>query len=135
MSSGLRRYPTKCYSEFPQSYSLVTLLRNDRAGTDSGLWHRCVGQFHRVSAHIHRTADCSDSVWRTVRNISCCSVICLLPEAFAVDQTSKQTPCNPCLHIPTQSFFIPFHLNKHIAYLNVYTLYIIPSGLQCKEAP
>lgn len=65
-------------------------LRNDSHGADSGVRHWCVGQFRGVSAHVHRSVNCGYSVWRAFGNISCCSFICLLPETFAVDKTSKQ---------------------------------------------
>lgn len=52
--------------------------------------HGRVGQFRRVSAHIHGTVDGGHSVWRAVGDTSCGSVVRLLPEAFAVDETSKQ---------------------------------------------
>lgn len=52
--------------------------------------HWCIGQFRRVSSHIHRTVDSGYSVWGTFGNFSCCSSVFLLPETFAADETSKQ---------------------------------------------
>lgn len=52
--------------------------------------HRRGGQFHRVSSHLHRAADCGDSVRWAFWNTGCGSSLRLLSQTFAVDETSKQ---------------------------------------------
>ena len=100
-------------------------MGNGRAGPDSGMQHRCAGQFRRVSAYIHWTADCGYSVWRSFRDISSCSTICLLPETLAVDETSERTTLNIS--------FITFHRQRHyVPFLVEY--FCMPTGLQCKAS-
>lgn len=75
------------------------------------MWHRRVGQFHRVSSHLHGAADCGDSVRRAFWNTGCGFSLRLLSQTFAVDETSKQVTQGFDLNtfsrrIPAQGAFI-----------------------------
>lgn len=63
--------------------------RNVSGGGGGGLRHGCFGQFHRVSACLHRVADRGCCVWRTVGDISRLSPLPVLHEAIVADETSE----------------------------------------------
>lgn len=95
----------------PYYFYSLKQSKDGREGNDGGMRHRRFGQFPRVAASVHRTADSDYSVRRAVGNISCCSFVCLLSEAFAVDETSKHKwslphPLNPLYWVLT--LYIPY---------------------------
>lgn len=94
------------------------MTRDGWAGTDSWMRHWCVGQFRRVAAHLHRTVNSGYSLWRALGDFSCCSSVCLLPETFAVDETSKQI--TPSLSLITFHYIQSLAVYSRVSFIQGY---------------